>query len=75
MRKRSECSLSTAGMTGEVCGRSKIETYLQYAELVEAYGDTFLDHSPNPKNKKLCKKLMDQDPDTGEWVLHFHLHT
>ena len=28
-----------------------------------------------PKNKKLCKELMVQDPDYGEWVLRFRLHT
>ncbi len=63
------------GTHGEVRGRSKIHAYLEYAELVEAYGDTFQDHYPDPRNKKLCKRRMVQDPDTGEWVLSFHLHT
>ncbi len=63
------------GMTGEVRGQSKIDAYLKYAEQVEDFGDTFQDHNPNPRDKKNCKKLMVQDPDTGEWVLHFHLHT
>ena len=63
------------GMQDEVRGPSKIAAYLEYAELVEGYGDTFQDHVPNPKNKKLCKRSMVQDPDTGEWVLRFRLHT
>ena len=63
------------GMTDQVRGQSKIETYLRYVEEVEGYGDLFQEHDPNPRNKKLCKKLMVQDPYTGEWVLHFHLHT
>ncbi len=63
------------GMSGEVRERSKIDAYLNYAEQVEGFGDTFQDHAPDPRNKKLCKRLMVQDPDTGEWVLYFHLHT
>ena len=63
------------GMSGEVRGQSKIDTYLKYVDEVEGFGDMFQDHSPSPRNKKLCKGLMVQDPDTGEWVLHFHLHT
>lgn len=63
------------GMTGEVRGQSKIGAYLKYAEQVEGFGDTFQDHNPDPRNKKLCKRCMIQDPDTGEWVLYYHLHT
>lgn len=63
------------GMINEVRGSSKIETYLKYAELVEGYGETFQCHNPDPKYKKLCKSLMKQDPDTGEWVLVSRLHT
>ena len=61
------------GVINEVRGSSKIETYLKYAELVDGYGETFQSH--NPKYKKLCKNLMKQDPETGEWVLVFRLHT
>ena len=63
------------GMTGEVRGQSKIEAYLEYVQQVEGFGDTFLSHDPDPRNKKLCKKLMVQDSEHGEWILHFHLHT
>ena len=49
------------GMINEVRGSSKIET--------------FQCHNPDPKYKKLCKSLMKQDPDTGEWVLVSRLHT
>lgn len=63
------------GLTDEVRGRSKSETYQKYVEVVEGYGDTFLDRIPDPKYKKYCKRVMVQDPNTGEWVLHYHLHT
>ena len=63
------------GMTNEVRGSSKIETYLKYAGLVDGYGETFQFHNPDSKNKKLCKSLMKQDSETGEWVLPFRLHT
>ena len=63
------------GTSGEARGASKIEAYLNYVDRVEGWGDTFQSHSPNPQNKKLCKRQMVQDPATGEWVLHYHLHT
>ncbi len=63
------------GHTGTVRGQSKAETYRNYVELVENLGQTFQDHNPDPHYKKACKKEMLQDPNTGEWVLHFHLHT
>ncbi len=63
------------GTSGEVRGRSKIDAYLKYAGEVEGFGDTFQDHDPDPRDKKLCKRLMVQDPETGEWVLSYRLHT
>jgi hypothetical protein len=63
------------GMSGEVRGRSKGGTYANYVKEIEGFGDTFQDHDPDPALKKDCKRQMIQDPDTGEWVLHFHLHT
>lgn len=63
------------GMNGDVRGQSKIETYLKYVKIVEGFGDTFQECHPDPKSKKGCKKLMVQDPESGEWVLNFHLHT
>ena len=63
------------GMNGEVRGESKAETYLNYVALVESFGDTFQEYHPDPKYKKRCKRLMVQDSETGEWVLHYHLHT
>jgi hypothetical protein len=62
-------------MTDSVRGRSKIEAYLAYAQIVAGYGDTFQTLDPHPKYKKQCMREMVQDPETGEWVLHFHLHT
>jgi len=59
------------GLTDEVRGRSKIETYLKYVERAEG----FEDNNPDPKYKKVCKRQMIQDPDNGDWVLRFHLHT
>lgn len=61
------------GLVDEVRGKSKIETYLRYKEVAE--NEMFTTRIPNPVNKKLCKKSMVWDPNTEEWVLHFHLHT
>ena len=63
------------GQSGETRGKSKIEAYLEYERLIEKVGEIFLSQNPNPKNKKLCKKLMMWDPDTEEWVLYYRLHT
>lgn len=63
------------GLTDEVRGRTKIQTYQRYVDVVDGFGDTFQEYNPDPKYKKMCKREMMQDPDTGEWVLHFHLHT
>ena len=63
------------GTFGEIRGISKIDVYLKYVEEVESWGDTFGDRHPDQKYKKRCKELMVQDPETGEWVLRYHLHT
>ena len=63
------------GMNGDVRRRSKAETYVAYAEMVEGFGEMFQTHIPDPAHKKECKRRMVQDPDTEEWVLHYHLHT
>lgn len=63
------------GIHGIVRGNSKIDTYLKYTMLVEEQGNGLLDRNPDPENKKGCKKLMERDPETGEWVLHYHLHS
>jgi hypothetical protein len=62
------------GHSGEIRGKSKIEVYLKYEETIAGWEGIFEDSDP-PKNKQLCKKLMVWDPDTGEWVLHYRLHT
>ncbi len=56
------------GYNGEVTGRTKIETYLRY---VEECGTWDLDHDPEPRHKKYCKKLMKWDDQRREWVLEF----
>lgn len=63
------------GTHGEVRGKSKIATYLKYTEIVEHAKGIMDDAHPNPKYKKDCKKQMVQDPETGEWILQYHLHT
>jgi hypothetical protein len=63
------------GTSGEIRGKSKIETYLKYTEMVDNHKDILGDAHPDPKYKKICKKLMLQDQHTGEWVLQYHLHT
>lgn len=63
------------GLSGQIRGKSKIETYLKYKEQVEQWEGLFEDQQPDPKFKKHCKSLMFQDSSTGEWVLNYHLHT
>lgn len=63
------------GTSGEIRGNSKIDVYLEYKELTESWCDTFLSRDPDPQYKKYCKKSMVWDPDTGAWVLYYHLHT
>jgi hypothetical protein len=61
------------GTYGEIRGQSKIEVYLEYLEMTK---DTIFETKiPDPEYKKHCKNLMVQDPETEEWVLHYHLHT
>ena len=60
------------GVTNAIWGKSKIDVYLQYAELTEDWDGSA---HPDPKCKKYCKSQMIQDPNTGEWVLRYHLHT
>ena len=62
-------------MTDEVRGSSKIKVYSQYVEVIKGFGDIFLSHDPDPKYKKECKRRMEQDPHTGEWILQYRLHT
>lgn len=56
------------GYNGEVRGSTKIETYLNYVQQCESWT---LDHSPEPKNKKYCKKQMQWDSTKKQWVLKF----
>lgn len=63
------------GLRDEVRGRSKAEAHQKYVAFVEGFGDTFPDRNPDPNYKKFCREQMVQDPESGEWVLHFHLHT
>jgi hypothetical protein len=56
------------GYSGEVRGGTKIETYLRYVDKCEEWG---LDHNPEAKYKKLCKRLMVRDPEKEQWVLKF----
>lgn len=67
--------MAMGGLRGEVRGRSKIGAYVSYVKQIERWGGTFNSHDPDGKKKKLCKSLMEQDPETGEWVLRYHFHT
>lgn len=60
------------GSSGEIRGKTKIETYLRYAEQAEKQEGSW---HPPVQNKKECKRLMEKDPGTGEWILRFHWHT
>jgi hypothetical protein len=60
------------GMSGYIRGESKIVVYVKYQEEVEGWeGNCY----PDPKYKKFCKEQMVWDPETGKWVLYYHLHT
>ena len=56
------------GCNGEVTGKTKIQTYLNYVEECESWP---LDHDPDPRHKKHCTKLMQWDGESKEWVLEF----
>jgi hypothetical protein len=60
--------LQMGGYNGEVRGGTKIETYLKYIQRCESWE---LDHNPEPKNKKYCKRQMEWDPERKHWVLKF----
>jgi hypothetical protein len=61
------------GMTGEVRGTTKIETYRKYKENSDRGPDgTWY---PDPTHKKQCYREMERDPETREFVLYFHFHT
>ena len=59
------------GIGGEARGKSKAKAYAAYSAVAEnAEGHGFPD--PHPQlNKKLCKQLMQWDPETEEWVLPY----
>ncbi len=59
------------GFNGEVRGKSKIDVYLEYKDLTE--NDMMKWRIPDPKYKKHCKKMMEWDSETEEWVLLYHL--
>lgn len=62
------------GMHGEIRGLNKGEC----AELFLELRDGTLKHwsiDPNTRSKRELKTMMEQDPDTGEWVLAYYAHT
>ncbi len=61
------------GVNLEVRSTNKADTYRRFVEAAEE--NPLPDIYPDPKYKKLCKSLMRQDPDTGEWVLRFRFQT
>jgi hypothetical protein len=60
------------GASGEVSGKTKIETYQRYIEQAEKMEGSW---DPPPRLKKICKSLMEKDADTGEWILRYHWHS
>lgn len=57
------------GVTLEVRGKNKGQTFARFLE--KAKDNPLPDIYPDPKNKKMCKRMMKQDPETGDWVLLF----
>src|SRR5580698_971839 len=73
---RTENNHNTMGGThGEIRGKSKADVCAKYSALVKQASNVFGDHYPDAKHKKVCHKLMEQDPNTEDWVLRYHLHT
>ncbi|HTX22443.1 MAG TPA: hypothetical protein VMD27_11400 [Candidatus Aquilonibacter sp.] len=60
---------------GEIRGESKIDVYLKYVDEIKKWDGVFDEHFPDAKYKKVCKNLMEQDPNSGEWVLRYRFHT
>lgn len=62
------------GSTDEVRGQNKGECAERFQQLLDDQLDGW-DVRPDTRSKRALKALMVQDPDTGEWVLHYHAHT
>jgi hypothetical protein len=60
---------------GQIRGISKIDVYLKYVAEIKKWNGTFNSHNPDAKYKKVCKNLMEQDSESGEWILRYHFHT
>jgi len=58
---------------GEIRGSSKIAVYLEYKELAD--DGPWQEGIPDPEKKKECKRRMEWDPNTEEWVLSYYLRT
>jgi hypothetical protein len=65
------------GISHEVRGRTKIETWLKFTkvkrEILERYEDSM--HLRWPSSKKEAYEQMTKDASTGEWVLRYNFHT
>ena len=61
------------GVTDEIRGHSKTDVYTEYVDRTEGLDDWSID--PDPNDEEACMAEMEQDPDSGEWVLRFHAHT
>ena len=63
------------GTGGEVRGKNKGECVERFLELRNS--ETFDGWSWEPwtRSKRDLKKLTEQDPQTGEWVLKWHAHS
>jgi hypothetical protein len=62
------------GVLGEVRGKNKGECAARFLELRDEQFEGFT-FSPSTRSKRTLKTLMEQDPETGEWVLTYHAHT
>ena len=62
------------GITGEVRGQNKGECAERFQELLD---EQLVGWSvwPSTRSKRELKALMEQDPNTGEWVLLDRAHT
>lgn len=65
------------GQWTELRGRTKEDVYAEYVQWAEDNKDWLYPDlgAPEPDDEEACMEAMEQDLDTGEWVLRFHAHT
>jgi hypothetical protein len=63
------------GIRNQVRGRTKIETWLKFQKVKREILGRYEMVCRWPANKKEAYGQMEEDPETGEWVLEYNFHT